>query len=195
MKCTDLFAQITPMLGNWKRKFWHSDWLSRKRGFWRKKFLSPIYGWHLERQTYIRNMCRTRAYRWKIAWKYAVNITDLIKKEFKYRQKSTEVSSRADNKENPGIGFDSIIGLVRSHSQFVTGFLYICCCVSANTKRLANAVIAVSLFFTSQLGQLRPKRAFRQSFRLRHEIMWRLQSRKTLQKLTEYTHNNFFQTN
>ena len=52
-----------------------------------------------------------------------VNITDLIKMEFKYRHKPTETSSSADNTENPGIGFDSIIGLERSQSRLVTGFV------------------------------------------------------------------------
>ena len=59
--------------------------------------------------------------------KFAVNITDLIKMEFKYRHKPTGMSCSADNTENPGIGFDSIIGLERSQSRFVTGFVYLRC--------------------------------------------------------------------
>ena len=45
--------------------------------------------------------------------------------EFKYRHKLTETTNWADNKENPGIGFDSIIGLTRFQSQFVTGFMWV----------------------------------------------------------------------
>lgn len=51
--------------------------------------------------------------------------------EFKYRHKLTETTNWADNKENPGIGFDSIIGLTRFQSQFVTGFKRVFHAVSA----------------------------------------------------------------
>lgn len=92
--------------------------------------------------------CR-RASNWWMEVLGDVNITDLIEVEFKYRHKPTETSSSADNTENPGIGFDSIIGLERSQSRLVTGFVYVDCLCRLKTHHCEPPCILAAMFTVS----------------------------------------------